>query len=82
MTTGRGVAEPCAIPARADGALMIETEICDWCSTSFPADAALYDLQDGPGTGLAMVVAACTPEHMLALGGRVHDVPRAQYQQP
>lgn len=49
-----------------------EIDICNWCFTLFPAESALFDmLPDREGHGL--IVAACSPEHMLALHGDVHE---------
>lgn len=44
---------------------MSETEICDWCSTRFPADAALFDMQEDPDTGAGTVIVACPPNTCL-----------------
>lgn len=52
---------------------MSDIDICDWCGTEFPSDLALYDIVTGQDShsGLA---AACSPKHMLILGGRVHVI--------
>jgi hypothetical protein len=49
-----------------------DVEICNWCLSVFSAEQALFDMvPDSDGRGL--VVAACSPEHMLALGARVRE---------
>jgi hypothetical protein len=49
-----------------------EIDICNRGMTIFAAEHALFDMvPDRKGYG--RIVAACSPEHMLALGGHVYQ---------
>jgi hypothetical protein len=52
-----------------------EEEICDWCEVTFLAGDALYGMLADDALDVGRLVAACSPEHMRALGGRVHLIP-------
>jgi hypothetical protein len=46
-----------------------EIDICDWCLIVFPAEHALFDMLPDNDVH-RLIVAACSPQHMLALRGQ------------
>ncbi|HEY3714426.1 MAG TPA: hypothetical protein VGL39_07865 [Jatrophihabitantaceae bacterium] len=60
---------------------MVDTELCEWCGSPFPADDALFDTFRDPVTGQGKLVTACSSEHLLALGQQAHE-PRRRRRLP